>query len=536
MTRLLADNPLLVLFLVIAVGYVAGEVPFGSFRLGTAAVLFAGIGFGAVDSRFALPEVVSTLGLVLFVYTIGIASGPSFFGAIRRRGFSSGGLVIGVLLAAAGVTAAAGGLVGLPAGISAGLFTGSVTNTPALAGILDWLRHQGLEQASAGDPVVGYSLAYPVGVLGTLLGVWFVQRGAHSASGPPADAEAPEPLVCRTARVTRPGLRTLDEELEGGVRVIASRVKRAGVVVPARGDLALIPGDLVTLIGTADAVEAAIVRLGEPSVEHLALDRRTLDMRRVFVSNPALAGARVGDLQLLVRFGAVATRLRRGDVDVLVGDDTVLDLGDRIRIVAPRERMSEVGSYFGDSYRALGEVDELSFAIGIALGLAAGLVPIPLPVGTTLRLGLAGGPLLTGLALGVIGRTGPFVWQLPYGATLTLRQLGTVLFLAGIGTRSGQAFVGTIRDGGAPEVLAVAVVVAAVTVVATVVIGRRLLRLPPGVLTGMLAGLQTQPAALAYANELSASETGPSTGYSTVYPVAMVTKIVLAQILVALLR
>src|SRR4029078_11455950 len=168
---------------------------------------------------------------------------------------------------------------------------------------------------------------------------------------------------------------------------------------------------------------------------------------RIFVSNPRVVGHSLQDLNLYQQFGALATRLRRGDADFLPQENTVLQLGDRIRVVAPRSQLESVSNFFGDSYRVLSEIDFLTFSLGLALGLLLGLIPVPFPGGITIKLGSAGGPLLVAMILGSFGRTGPLIWNLPYSANLTLRQVGLILFLAGVGTRSGYAFVTTFTQG-----------------------------------------------------------------------------------------
>ena len=229
------------------------------------------------------------------------------------------------------------------------------------------------------------------------------------------------------------------------------------------------------------------------------------------------------------------TRVRRGDVDMVAAPGLVLELGDRVRVVAPPERMTEIAGFFGDSYRELRELDVLSFSVGVALGLLVGAIAIPLPGGGSFALGFAGGPLIVGLVLGAIGRTGPIVWQLPHSANLTLRQLGTVLFLAGIGVNAGDAFGDTILSRDALGVIAAAVVVAATASLVTVLIGALVLHLPVRTLTGIVSGMQTQPAVLAYASEQTEDDTEVNVAYATVVPLAMILKIVLAPLLLRLL-
>jgi putative transport protein len=253
------------------------------------------------------------------------------------------------------------------------------------------------------------------------------------------------------------------------------------------------------------------------------------------VSSRETIERRVGELDLHRRFGATITRVRRGDVDILADEETVLEPGDRVRVVAPRERMAEITRFFGDSYRVASELDVLTFGLGIAAGLALGLVPLPLPGGSTFELGIAGGPLLVGLTLGALGRTGPLVWQIPYGANMTLRQMGLVLFLAGIGIRSGQAFASTIASASGLYTVAVGALVTSVSVALLIGTATLALRLSPQALSGTLAATQTQPAVLAAACEGQADERAVNIGYATVYPIAIIAKIVLAQVVLAVL-
>jgi len=304
-------------------------------------------------------------------------------------------------------------------------------------------------------------------------------------------------------------------------------------VVP--GDEPLGVGDLVTVVGTASELDQVVAALGEMADEKLELDRTDLDFRRVFVSEPAVAERPLSELNLMERFGALVTRVRRGDVDLLPDGKTVLELGDRVRVLAPRGRMRGVALFFGDSYRALAEVDVLSFGLGITAGLLLGLVSVPLPHGGTFQLGAAGGPLIAGLVLGAVGRMGPVVWQLPFSANLSLRQIGLVLFLAGVGTRSGWVFARTFAQPGSLPLFLAGAGITLVTTLLALVIGRYVLKARPSVLFGMVAGVQTQPAVLAFANE-SVADDGPNAGYAAVYPFATIAKILFAQMLVELLK
>lgn len=534
LVALLAENPLLLLFTVAAVGFLVGQLKLGGFSLGIAAVLFVGLAVGSLDPMLKLPDFVYLFGLVLFVYTIGLSSAPGFFGSLRKRGLKSNLLALGVLLGGAGTAVAIGKLLDLPITVIAGLFAGATTNTPALAGVLDTLKGQ--SEATLAQPVVGYSLAYPFGVLVVLATIFGAKKllGADYEKETLSPDDAPglgQHVENVTVRITQPlpemSASYLKEKL--GLQVMFGRLRRGDEISVVTDALVLKQGDRVSLVGDTTAVKDAIQKLGEAVDEHLELDRSRIDYRRIFVSNREVVERPLAELRLAERFGAIVTRIRRGDVEFVPTPATELELGDRVRVVAPRDQLLQISKFMGDSYRAIAEVDVISFSLGIGLGLLLGQIPIPLGEGT-FKLGYAGGPLIAGLLLGRAGRMGPLIWTMPYSANLTLRQLGVLLFLAGIGTRSGWAFAEALKGGHALPIVLAGAAVTLVISLATIFVGHKLLRIPASVVVGTLSGIQTQPADLAFAMEQTKNEV-PSAGYAAVYPVATIAKIILAQIL-----
>ncbi len=527
MIQFLVDQPLMLLFGVLAFGYAAGRIKIGGVSLGVAAVLFVGLAAGSLDPRLQLPELVQRFGLVLFVYTVGIASGPGFFASFRRRGLRDALFSISMLGTAAAIVFVAWKFFAIGGPRAAGLYCGALTNTPALAGVLERLRDRTSDATVLADPVVAYSLAYPMGVLGIIV-VLAAVRGrwkkelSRSKSGSVLDVHSVR--VLDPAACTRP-LSAIQRER--GWRAVFARRRRGDEVTVMNAHEPLQVGDLVTVVATPEEIALIVDEIGEPAEEQIELDRTDLDFRRVFVSDPATAGRPLKTLQLLQRFGALVTRVRRGDLDLLPDPHMTLELGDRVRVLAPRPRMKEVAAFFGDSYRALAEVDVLSFGLGITAGLLLGLIPIPLPGGGSFQIGVAGGPLLVGLALGALGRFGPVVWQLPFSANLTLRQIGITLFLAGVGTRSGWVFAQALAKPGAIAIVVAGAVVTMTTTSLALIVGRKLLRIPPAKLFGMVTGIHTQPAALAFAAE-TAGDDGPNAGYAAVFPFATIAKIMLA--------
>lgn len=542
---LLVQQPLILFFLVVAIGYPLGHLKLGGGSLGVAAVLFVGLAFGALDERLKLPEILYQIGLVLFVYCIGLNNGRGFFRALRSGGLRSNLLVVGVLLLATVGAALIHVLIGLNSAQTAGLYAGSLTNTPALAAVIESIKlttPANLQDQLLNDPVVGYSIAYPMGVLGMILAISLAQRWwkpdyAREAQELQHLGAVSEDLVSETIRVTNNDAcqATVSELLQTFPRhVIFARRRHGQEVSLVTGATQLAVGDQVSLIGPSEEVQTMVARLGEVEHEQLADDRSLFDFRRVFVSNPKVIGRRIGELALPERFGALVTRLRRGDMELLATANMVLEPGDRIRVVALRSRMREVTDFFGDSYKALSEIDFLTFALGLVIGLLVGQIPIPIP-GGEFRLGIAGGPLIVALLLSTIERTGPMVWVIPYSANLTLRQLGVVLFLAGIGTRAGYAFVSTLLSSGGLLLFLSGAVLTWVTALVTLWVGYKLLKIPLSLLSGVLSGLQTNPAILSYATKQTDNDI-PNIGYATVYPAAMIIKIVLAQLLLTLLR
>jgi putative transport protein len=343
---------------------------------------------------------------------------------------------------------------------------------------------------------------------------------------------APEP-VTQSIEVTRDRgtpVRLDDVRQQFAWQVIFGRVRRSGETQLVDQQTVVGPGDVVTVVGPPADVARVVEYFGRPSTERIEWDRTAVDYRRVFVSSALVAGRTLGELDLPARFGAIVTRVRRGDVEMLARDDLTLELGDRVRVVTDRSRLDEVSAYFGDSYRSLSEIDIMAFSVGPALGLLLGTVAIPLPGGIDIRLGIAGGPLVAALVLGWLHRTGPIVWILPYSANLTLRQIGLVLFLAAIGTRAGWEFRSLLATGGGAAIIAAGAIVTCATSVATLWLARRALKMPFALASGTLAAVQTQPAVLGFAVEQSRNDL-PNLTYARAYPVALISKIVLAQVL-----
>ncbi len=528
MFSLLQQNPTLRLFLVIGVGYILGSIRIRGFSLGVAAVLFAGVALGAWGpGQFELPPLVATLGLALFVYTMGLACGPGALASLRRHGIRLAILVCGSLLLSALLCLGLGRWLGLPAEQSAGVFCGALTNTPALAAQLEWLQRNANSSSEAvkAAPAVGYSLAYPFGVGGLLLLMAFYSRKLEPASRPARPVNI-------TYRITqhKPNGNLLEADwVQRETGMVVSRRLHIGHQQVVLADTVLELDDLVAVVGTPEQHALHGSRLGQPMDAHLEQQSQEVQFRRYFLSRRELVGRRLKELHALGLGSALVTRIRRGDLEMTADPELRLEWGDVLRVVVPAE--CDLSPLFGDSLESLAHTDLFSMSLGMVLGVLLGSLPLPLGPPPYPTLGVAGGTLVVGLLLGYLGRTGSQVWTIPLEANLALRQIGLLFFLAPIGIMAGGQFAAAMQHEGLRLIL-LGALITSLSSLSLLVLGARWLKLPPAEILGLLAGAHTQPAALAYASDRSCDPAVEVT-YAAIFPLAMITKILLATWLVA---
>ena len=541
MIKLLSESSLLLLFVVLAVGAPLGKIKIAGVNLGIASVLFTGLAFGALSPDIKLPAIIYEIGLVLFIYCIGISSGEQFFGNLKKKGWHENGLALGTIVLAFIMVLSIGSFTSLNYSHLAGIFAGSLTNTPALAASLEFIKGitpVALIESALAEPVVAYSVCYPMGVIGMILAIVLFQKIFKTSLKTNAEVAEADKLTNATVVITNEkivGQSIREIKVKNKLNIVFGRIKHEGISSLALETATPALGDLMTIVGKPAEIEKAITLLGKRSEIHLEVDHQQLDMRRVFVSNHDIIGQSLKDLNLPHTMGIIVTRIRRGDRDILPNANTTLQFGDHVRILTRRNELASARKFFGDSYAAQSEIDILTLSLGMAAGFLLGMIPIPLPGGFTLKLGIAGGPLIVALLLGAINRVGKLVFVMPYSANHTIRQLGLVLFLAGIGTRSGFAFRETITNS--DDGLTFFTIGAIITITIAfffLFIGHRFLKIPFPRLAGMLSGVQTQPAVLAFINEQAKSEQ-PNIGYSSVFPIATLAKIIFAQVLLTIL-
>ncbi len=539
MIELLSNNSLLLLFTVAALGYLIGSIKIGVNRFGVAAILFVGLAFGAIDDRLVIPEIVFMLGLALYVYSIGISSGPAFFASYKKRGFKDIGFILLMLSISGLIALALSWMFGFSPGAITGIYAGSTTNTPAMAGVIDYINNANLERKDfiIQELVVGYSFSYPMGVLGGMIAIvltekWLRINFQEEEKSLRSEYPIGEDLTSRTVHVTNAeaiGIPVRDLMKKYQWNVVFGRIASKETISLVNWDTIFHVGDRVMMAGSNEALARAEEVLGERASQHLYHDKSIYDTRRIFVSNPMVVGRSLSSLQLDQKYNCVISRIRRGDMEMLAKGDTILELGDRIRFVARRKDLKELSKFFGDSYKASAHVNLFSFGLGIGIGLIIGNIDISVGA-ISFKLGYAGGPLIAGLVLGSLRRTGPIIWSMPYAANVTLQQIGLILLLATIGVRSGQSFVNAFSIEGIWMLMGAAII-SLLTALITLLIGYKFLNRPFSLLMGIVSN---QPAILDFALARTGNQL-PTIGYTMMFPIALICKVVIAQILFLIL-
>ncbi len=536
MIDIFIQHPLLLLFVVASLGYLVGTIQFKGSSLGVAAVLFVGLVFGMMNQELAIPEIVFSLGLVLFVYSIGLNSGPAFFKSYKKNGFRDIGFILGMLVISCFVAGLLWFIMDYSAATITGIYAGSTTNTPALAGVIDYVSQQTGEGVSSAldSLVVGYSFSYPMGVLGGIIAIAFMEKWLRinykeekqSMKNKYAIDEdlTSATVILNNEKLANVKLRDLVAKYKWNI--VFGRYMHNDQLQLANWDTTLSIGDHIKIVGAQEELDKAIKVLGQRSNVDITANSTELDIRRIFVSNPYVTGRTIASLNLSEKYDAVITRIRRGDAEILAKANTVLELGDRIRFVARRKDLKALSKYFGDSYRESSRVNLFSFGLGIGLGLLLGMFEFTFSENLSFKLGYAGGPLIVGLILGSLRRTGPIVWTLPYSVTITLQQIGLILLLAVVGVKSGHSFVDSFNLDGVMMIGASAIISLA-TAFLTLWIGYRIVKIPFSILTGMVSN---QPAILDFAMSKTNNRL-PLIGYTMMFPIALISKIVIAQVM-----
>jgi putative transport protein len=540
---------ILVLAVVIAGGLVLGGVRLRGIALGSAGVLFVGLLIGQLGQELdaGVLAFLKEFGLVLFVFTIGLQLGPGFLASLRADGLRLNLLAGSVVLIGCLLTALAVWTLPLhPTGVL-GVLSGAVTNTPSLGATQQALGALPDQDTHALDlPAIAYAVAYPGGIAGIIASLlllrWLgrVDVARESRAYAEQHAAGHQPLERRTLLMDNPhldGVRITDipGHQEAGVTVSRIRMKDDPDVRCVTPETAVHLGDRVLVVGTRRALDHVQPAIGTVVPEDLVDAPGRVTFERLVVTAPDAVGGTLGSLHLDTRFGVTVTRVLRNEVQMPPSPGLKLCFGDVVQVVGERDALDRVATLVGNRPQELSHTHFAPIFLGIALGVIVGMLPIVLPgLPEPVRLGLAGGPLIVAIFLGRIGSFARLIWHMPEVANRSLRELGIALFLACVGLKAGPAFFATVATATGVWWLGLGLVITMVPLLLVGWLALRLLRLNYLAVSGLLAGSMTDPPALAFANDLADSE-GPATAYATVYPLTMLLRIVLAQVLVVAL-
>lgn len=548
--RLTGTNEVALAVLVISIISVTGlalsAIKFRGVGLGITGVLFAGLFYGHLGWHIddGVLHFLREFGLILFVFTIGLQIGPGFFASLRREGLPVNLCAAAIVTGGAALTVLVAKILGIHPLAAAGLFSGATTNTPSLGAAqqaITMLPHA--DSASKGLPALAYAVAYPGGVIGIILCIVLLPRLLRIDIRRETEAfeagrrGASAPLRNRHFRITNPNLAGLTVSRIPGLRgsgIVISRIRNAatGEIHVAKGDEPLHAGDTLLAIGTPEALEALRVVVGEHSDDDLLGGAPGIMHRRIIVTRKEPLGKSLRELALHTAYGVLLTRIQRGGLELPGDPSTRLQYGDAVMVVGDARSLDQVSAILGNSPKELGVTNYLPVFLGIALGVAAGLVPITLPgLPSAVRLGLAGGPLLVAIVLSRIGQIGRVVWYMPADANLALREMGIVLFLACVGLKAGSNFIPTLMSPQGVSWLIGGFCITLLPILLAGIAARLMLRMNYVTLSGMIAGSMTDPPALAFANAMNGGNSA-SISYAAVYPLTMLLRILCAQLLV----
>ncbi|EIX9084875.1 putative transporter [Klebsiella aerogenes] len=539
-----------VLALVAVVGLWIGNVKIRGVGFGIGGVLFGGIIVGhfvdqaGITLSSPMLHFIQEFGLILFVYTIGIQVGPGFFASLRVSGLKLNLFAILIVVLGGLVTAILHKLFNIPLPVVLGIFSGAVTNTPALGAGQQILRDLGLPFDVVDQMGMSYAMAYPFGICGILLTMWLVrlffrinvEKEVQQFDESSGNGHAH--LHTINVRVENPNLNNMaiqDVPMLNSDKIICSRLKRDELLmVPAPGTL-IQHGDLLHLVGRPEDLHNAQLVIGKEVATSLSTRGTDLKVERVVVTNEKVLGKKIRDLHFKQRYDVVISRLNRAGVELVASSHASLQFGDILNLVGRPQAIDAVANELGNAQQKLQQVQMLPVFIGIGLGVLLGSIPLFIPgFPAALKLGLAGGPLIMALILGRIGSIGKLYWFMPPSANLALRELGIVLFLAVVGLKSGGDFVDTLLHGEGLSWIAYGIFITAIPLLTVGILARMLAKMNYLTLCGMLAGSMTDPPALAFANNLHATSGAAALSYATVYPLVMFLRIITPQLLAVL--
>ena len=536
---------------VIAVGVLLGKIKIFGISLGVTFVLFVGIlvGHFGFTGNTSILNFVQDFGLILFVFCIGLQVGPSFFSSFKKGGVAMNMIAVGIVALNIAVALimyfALQGRVDIP--MMVGILCGAVTNTPGLGA-----ANEALNQINYNGPQIanGYACAYPLGVMGIILSMILIRFICR------IDLNKEEEEIKRGEEANphlKPfflNLEVHNEALLGKTVLqvrnflardfVCSRIMKSdGCVYIPNANTVLELNDKMFIVCAEDDSEAIIAFIG-PEVQNVNWEAqgntdKPMVSRRILVTQSNINGKTLGELHFSSMYGVNVTRVNRSGMDLFASRQLTLQVGDRVMVVGPQDAVDRVAGLLGNQLKRLDHPNIITIFVGILCGILFGSLPIAIPgIPTPIKLGLAGGPLIISILIGRFGYKVKLVTYTTMSANLMLREVGLALFLASVGIKAGGSFVQTVVEGDGLLYVGIGFLITIIPLIIMGIVARWRHKLNYYTLIGLIAGSNTDPPALAYANQVSSND-APAVGYSTVYPLSMFLRILTAQLLILLM-
>ena len=538
-------HAIFVLAVVISAGLLLGKIKIFGISLGITWILFFGIFLGHLGLKID-PEVMHFMkefGLILFIYSIGMQVGPSFFSSFRKGGITLNLLATGVVLLGVVTTVVIHYITGTPIATMVGILSGAVTNTPGLGAAQQTFT----DITGTTDPTIAtaYAIAYPLGVVGIIItlvllkSIFKIDQKKEVQTLEDSDESKKTEAQMFSIQIKNPSILGKNiKEIKSLVEkdFVISRVlhSKTGLLEVPKTETKLFENDKVLIVSNLNNINIIEALLGE-LIDMNREDWNKLDSqlvsRRIVITKTEINGRSLGALKLRNNFGVNITRVNRAGVDLIADSGLQLQVGDRVTVVGSEDAIANVERYLGNSMKRLREPNLISIFIGIALGVLLGSIPIMFPgIPQPVKLGLAGGPLIVAILLSKFGHKLKLVTYTTMSANLMLREVGIAIFLACVGLEAGGSFIETIVNGGY-KWIGYGVIITLIPILTMGIIGRKVYKVNYFTLMGMIAGSMTDPPALSFANTTAGNDI-PAVGYATVYPLTMFLRVITAQLLI----
>ena len=539
-------HSILLLSFVIAAGIQLGKIKVFGVSLGITLVLFVGIILGhfGFTINHNVIHFFKEFGLILFVYSVGMQVGPGFFSSFKQGGITLNMLACGIVFLGVLTAVILHYATGIPMPTMVGILSGAVTNTPGLGAAQQ--AFSDMHGVSDNTIALGYAVAYPLGVIGIILSIILIKyifrvsfdkenEQLNSEDSSHTNEAKPISLIVKNPAIFNKTVAELSNLLEHRDFVI-SRVWRDSnkQIEIASANTVLQENDKVFVITTETDAETIKTFIGEEidmeRKQWIRMESQFIN-RRILITKPELNGKKLGQLKLRKLYGINITRINRAGVDLVATPGLTLQVGDRVNVVGTETAVSNVEKVLGNSLKRLNEPNLITIFIGIALGIVLGSIPITFPgIPQPVKLGLAGGPLVVAILIGRFGHKMHLVTYTTMSANLMLREIGIVLFLASVGIEAGEHFVQTVVEGSGLLYVGYGFLITVIPLLIIGMIARFYCKVNYFTLMGLIAGSNTDPPALAYANQTSGND-APAVGYSTVYPLTMFLRILAGQMI-----